>query len=521
MLPFPQPWPEPSSLRPQTIIRLYYGVPWDNKYTHVRLYNDVNHRLTSLHSRLFREITEAAPVRMGDYTLSVDFNEMLASQCNYLAFQNAPFDNRWHFAFITAMEPMATEATRIHFELDVFQECIFEINRSTTMFVERSHIPKSQDIAGANTAPESFEMGGYEIYQHQQIPSAADNQEFDIIFATTFDESGNVVDGKMTDQVYNAIEFKRFSTASEANRFITAATNNNLLDGIVDCFMVPHISWAGASRLQIKIPFVRGWFGFTPNNNKLLTYPYCYIYGTNNCGTNVEYRYEWFDDPANIYFYYSLPMSTSPTLIAYPGNYKNRRYNTLESISFSNYPHCAIAIDSYKAWLAQSGSGRVVENLTNMFGLELGETGTGLLQAGVDMVLRNGSGLVTNPLGTILGSLQQHTQAYVQSPGSKNTMGNTVYHSMDLDYISLYQVQIREEYARKIDDFWTMFGYPIGRLEVPNLTSRTFWNYVKTVDCSYKGAVELDMLSKFRQIFDNGVTIWHTDDVGNYSLPNT
>lgn len=520
MIPMPDINVDPVIRTPQTTIVLYHGIPWDNRYTHVRLYLDDRHRRTQMSGKIFLTITQAAPVRMGELNLSVPYNEMIASQCNYLSFQNKPFDERWHYAFITSLEPMGDNATRIHFELDVWQECVFEINQATAMFVERSHIPTSEDTPGANTLPDNLELGGYEIYQHQQIPSAADNQDFDIIIATTFDQSGNVTSGKMIDDVYSAIDFKRFGSASEANSFIESITNNNLLDGVVDCFMVPHISWAGASRLSISIPFVYNWFGFVPKNKKLLTYPYCYIYGTNNCGASVEYRYEWFDDPENITFYYSLPMSTSPTLVAYPGNYKNRQYNTLESLTFSNYPHCALAIDTYKAWLAQSGSGRVVENLTNMFGLNIGDAGKSLLQTGVNVLMRNGINTFTNPLSSIFSTLQQQTQAYVQAPGSKNSMGNTVSHSMDLDYISLYQVQIREEYARIIDDYWTMFGYPIRRLQIPEWNVRSSWNYIKTIDCSYKGSVEPDMLAKFRNIFDNGVTIWHVEDVGNYSLPN-
>ena len=55
---------------PTTEIRFYSGVPWDNRYTHVRLYDSYNQLLQSLSkwdvtSRLSLN-KEYAPVRVGE-----------------------------------------------------------------------------------------------------------------------------------------------------------------------------------------------------------------------------------------------------------------------------------------------------------------------------------------------------------------------------------------------------------------------------------------------------------------------
>lgn len=522
MIPMPDINVDPVIRTPQTTIVLYYGIPWDNRYTHVRLYLDDQHRRTQMSGKIFLTITQAAPVRMGELNLSVPYNEMVASQCNYLSFQNKPFDERWHYAFITSIEPMGDNATRIHFELDVWQECVFEVQQDQPMFVERSHIKKADDVLGANTIPENFETGGYKIYGNQWVPPLSEENQYDIVFATTFDKNGNVVPGQRVGGVYAGLELKSFESVADANDFIETITNNNLLDGIVDCFMVPHFATQGMQSRFVSVGFALNESDYAPKNKKALTYPYNYIYATNNCGTSVEYRFEWFSDPNAIQFSYALPLTPNPALMVWPKTtYKNMPSNIVESITFNNYPRCALAIDSYKAWLAQSGSGRAVEALTNMFDLNLSSTGKGLLQAGVDMFLRNGLSVVTNPLSTITNTLAQQTQAYVQAPGSKNNIANALYHAMQLDHITLYHVQVREEFMKRIDDYWSMFGYPIGEIQVPDWNTRTWWNYIKTVDCSYKGSLELDMLSRFRQIFDNGVTIWHTDDYfGNYDLSN-
>ena len=81
-------------------------------------------------------------------------------------------------------------------------------------------------------------------------------------------------------------------------------------------------------------------------------------------------------------------------------------------------------------------------------------------------------------------------------------------------------MNVKAEMAKTIDDFFTMFGYPVHRIKKPNLNSRSSWNYVKTVECGITGNCILQDLQTLRKIFDKGVTIWHTNDVGNYNLSN-
>ena len=81
-------------------------------------------------------------------------------------------------------------------------------------------------------------------------------------------------------------------------------------------------------------------------------------------------------------------------------------------------------------------------------------------------------------------------------------------------------MQIRAEYARKIDDYFSMFGYKIGEIGTPQIRNRSAWDFVKTRNCTISGNIDLDYLVILRSIFDRGVTIWHTNDIGNYGLAN-
>jgi hypothetical protein len=70
-------------------------------------------------------------------------------------------------------------------------------------------------------------------------------------------------------------------------------------------------------------------------------------------------------------------------------------------------------------------------------------------------------------------------------------------------------MSVRAEVARTIDDFFTMFGYKVNRVKVPNVTGRRNWNYVKTIGCYIDGDIPQGDMQEIKNMFDRGVTFWH------------
>ena len=100
--------------------------------------------------------------------------------------------------------------------------------------------------------------------------------------------------------------------------------------------------------------------------------------------------------------------------------------------------------------------------------------------------------------------------------------GGDVYFTFQNQYngYCLVYKQISDEYIRVLEDFFKKFGYAYNRVEIPNLHTRKSWDYIRTVDCNVQANINNESLEKIKTIFDNGVTIWHTTDVDNYSLNN-
>ena len=76
-----------------------------------------------------------------------------------------------------------------------------------------------------------------------------------------------------------------------------------------------------------------------------------------------------------------------------------------------------------------------------------------------------------------------------------------------------YSYSIREEFARRLDKYFDMYGYKTNLLKLPNINGRQNWNFVKTIDCNIEGTeIPEKDINKLKSMFNTGITLWH-----NYS----
>lgn len=122
---------------------------------------------------------------------------------------------------------------------------------------------------------------------------------------------------------------------------------------------------------------------------------------------------------------------------------------------------------------------------------------------------------VGNAVGTI-GDVLKETHDTSELSGASG--GSVLWSQQILD--SFVQVrQVREEYARIIDNYFSMFGYKVCRLRVPNISARPSWNFVKCSAVTLTGAIPADAEELIMNVFKKGVTFWKTT-FGNYSANN-
>ena len=88
--------------------------------------------------------------------------------------------------------------------------------------------------------------------------------------------------------------------------------------------------------------------------------------------------------------------------------------------------------------------------------------------------------------------------------------------------IRICAFSIQPQFAKRIDEYWDLFGYKTNRVKVPNRAVRPHWTYCKTQGCNFSGSVPMNDMSQIRALYDGGIRWWKNgDEIGNYSLDNT
>ena len=59
-----------------------------------------------------------------------------------------------------------------------------------------------------------------------------------------------------------------------------------------------------------------------------------------------------------------------------------------------------------------------------------------------------------------------------------------------------------------------MYGYQLNEIGYPQayMKNRAKWNYIKTLNARVVAPIPMEDKTAIEQMFDNGLTIWHSED---------
>ena len=484
---------------------------------------------------------------------------------NYVMYQNENYTNKWFYAFITNMEYVNDNMTYITIKTDVYQTWQFNIEWKRS-FVEREHV--NSDIIGEHTVNENLELGEYII---ETSSTNSTDETCYLVVGTTFNAPDLICDehkGVESYRTYNGIPSGLYYYAigtttsySFLSALIGAAANSGKSDGIVTLFMAPKKLLNvpnSESNWKMLYSSGSGWStdpgaglgycpyypipnsnnsvlletlsitkpnstvdGYIPKNNKLFTFPYKYMILSNNNGGAADYHYELFSSNPAFKIYGDITPGCS--IRAIPQNYKNQSQNNLEGINGGKYPIGSWLTDVYTNWLTQNGVnlGFTTLNATEASvakGVLQTAGGVGLMAAG-DIA---GSSMIGIGLNNIFNALQQDYQHSLIPPQvTGNINCGDVTFSTGLTKFTAYKMSIKSEIAKIIDSYFSMYGYKVNTLKIPNITGRTNWNYVKTINANIEGDIPESDINEIKTLFNNGITLWHnTSTYLDYSQNN-
>ena len=494
-------------------------------------------------------------------TQDISFDELI--RYNYVSYKNEAYANKTFFAYVKNMRYVNDGMTEIEIETDPFQTWQFDIVYRKC-FTEREHV--KDDTFGKHTVPEGLETGPYMYQKQSKKLNFADtwvendsNDTFCIIAATSdtgFPHTGVWTEDTMYNGVANGFWYISFPNDLELKNWINAMQSlpSNKSDAIY-CIFTCYNSIAGVTVEDYEQITWRGYTfscspvlqhqepgsirptsmrskqiyddriigkNYKPKNNKLYCYPYRFITVSNNAGQTNHYRYELFKDgygnPTDI-LQFDIWASISPGLNIklYPvrynevdfANYPGTDYDTAfanfsEGLDGPKLPMCGWNTDAFLNWLSQNGinlSLGTAVNVTEIVG------GAALVASGAGAGI--GPGLIIGGASGIASSIKEGVQSALEPDTAKGGANSGTLNFACKRLFTPYLMSINDEYAKIIDDYFTMFGYKVATLKIPEIHSRRNWNYIKTIDCNFSGDIPGDDLVKLRQMFNNGITLWH------------
>lgn len=490
-----------------TSLYICRGIPWNSDYSHVRLFGSSAAAQSYILSKAAYTKTNYAYIG-AERKIRVDGFADQYRECNYLAWQNTGYSNKWFYAFITDVQYLADNTCLISFTFDLFQTWWYNVTVNPS-YVEREHV--TDDTIGANTVPENVVMG-------DPVNVASSNNYIPhkwYMYATqTFDElaqdgftwtdpgaAGNEVSG------YYKINL---TERSQANRVVELYTRKGKLESLISMFALTDASSASSSA-NYTISRPTAFDGYTPKNNKLLCYPYNYATLV-LAGSETPYRYEWFADGVAT-FALKQPKYAGGSSYVYPVGYEKESSATASfslehSVPTGAYPTASFGANAFQNYLVQYGPQLAVGLIGQVV-----QIGTAVTTGNLEQGITSSVAISQDIMDLRTRSLNSKTVAGTQS------VAQLAYDTQLI--IRLVSKQILPEYAKIIDEYFTAFGYKVCRIKTPNITGRPSWNYVKTIGASISGNIPEFAETALKSMLNNGVTFWHVNDVGNYGLNNS
>lgn len=459
---------------------------------------------------------------------------------NYVMYKNNNYSNKWFYAFITNMTYENDGLTNISIETDAFQTWQFDIQYKKC-FVEREHV--NDDTIGLHTIDENLNVGELICEQETEDISYSEyywigiSSSWNPVTKKQFSGISIYTNNVMGKQLF-LFKIDELTDFNNIIGFINECNSDSHISDVSDMYIIPDafINQSKLSQLTFEnsgrtitmytsnyskdiisfnteINKRHSFSNFSPKNNKCFCFPYNYLFVTNNIGNNNIYKYEDFNS-SNIVFKNEGMVTIGGSGQIVPLNYKGMSRNDDEKLPLGKYPTCSWSADSYTNWLTQNAI-NMPTRITNAI-IGVGSSFAGVATYDLSKSRNSSYQMGSNFGGSILSSANEiasiigdfrSAKLAPNIEGGQNT--GDINFSAGRNTFTFKEMRSKNEYLQQIDDFFSLFGYKVNSLKVPNIKGRRNWNYVKTSNCNFVGNIPQNDLQKIHRIFNEGVTFWH------------
>lgn len=524
---------------PNTNIKILHTIPLDNSYRNTLYWSSKQDQTEYFTSKVKHNFVNCTYQRANSNLIKVGIKAEDLYDCNYLMFQNTSFGNKWFYAFILEVNYINNDVSEIIYEIDVMQTWFFDLALKQC-FIERQHTVT--DNVGDNIIDEPLDTGEYIFDGYKKLLTVEHLKNYCYIMfyngGTDF-ISSSYIDGVSTTTIHVLL-----FTATDLTYFLK---DEKQPDNIIQVYTVPEDyveydlddsdfvpdKYRGrlVHNLKIKAQTITcsslddtySFNGYTPKNKKLYTYPYNYVHVDNANGSSLSLRYEFFADNTPQFHLdgcVQYPFKLRITPYQYKKSTSNNGVMT-ECLISEGVQEIAVGCDYYQMWLAQNSVPMAINSIASSVPVPRASySNSNQSNANLSAIGYNAIG---NAIGDIANILSSGYRASVQSDITRGNFNSGNINFLNDSWGFYYsRCHITSDYARAIDDFFTMYGYACNKVATPNINARPHFTYTKTRGCTILGNIPQNDISKIENIFDKGVTFWkHPNEVGNYTVDNT
>ena len=554
-------------IAPNSTIELFKGLKLDNSYSNTMWFNNVTSQNAFFESLYYLKLNAYSYQRKDIGVIRVEAPIENMFDINYMRFRNDSFENRWFYAFVTKVEYINNVTCNLHYTLDDIQTYMFDWTLNQCL-IERQH--SLTDVAGDNLIAEGLDLGDYindSVHKLYGPAASLPNQYCYLVCVgltegeyEAIEDAGWTIGSAYCESVGHQmamvayLKLDQSLNSSDLQDFLDYLNQNNKIDSLISITMLPNeftITDTPYSAF-INIDKPTSIDGYTPVNKKLLTYPYCYMDVFNDQNEHQELRYELSTSSYGMRFKLYGIISPTPEAVIVPQDY-NRQINSPEmTLTMGGFPQIPYYNDSYKAWQAlnydQMAVARQITAQEVAFAKQgisisqnqlksntiFSEVGQGINAFG-NLAAGNIGGALSGATKMIGGAVnytyeddklrlnsekaeydnyalklrqsadESRARNLPNSPhvGSSSSAITTLQKGFWYNYKS-----IRQQYARRIDKYFTMFGYAQNIVDIPNIHARTYFTYIKTTGSCISGNIPQDDRKIIDTIFDRGIRFW-------------
>lgn len=222
--------------------------------------------------------------------------------------------------------------------------------------------------------------------------------------------------------------------------------------------------------------------------------------------------------------------------------YKNGDQLTAGNIQ--NTPKTLPIVNSVYSEFMANNQAQIQSNKDRLKGMGILNTvgsfanmGMGLVSNGMTGNVMGVAGTMVNTGTSVAGTVMDYQYSIKQIIAQNRDMQNSGDNITDVGsdvifnkhngngYLNLYRFRYNDQIMEMLGTYFHMYGYAQNKLMTPNIRNRYYYNYIKTLDANiYTTSMSKEEQEELKNIYNNGVTIWHMDRdgviCGDYSKDN-